>query len=95
MVSVFVHGTLCLVFFMSAALLLRAVLFCDKNCKFKTAQCKNSNLIPQTLRHNFLLMGAAFDGELNHNFHENDVAMSGRSDLNSHNTNLCIVNLQA
>ena len=46
--------------------------------------CKNTDLDPQTLCHNFRFMGAAFDGKLNQNSRRNDDAMSGGLDLHSY-----------
>ena len=45
MVSVFVHYTQCLLFFMSALLLLSAVLFINENCLIETAQLLNRKLL--------------------------------------------------
>ena len=46
--------------------------------------CKNTDLDPQTLRRNFWLMKAAFDGKLNQNSRRNDDAMSEGLDLFSY-----------
>ena len=40
--------------------------------------CKNADLDPHTLRHNFWLMGAAYEGKLNWNSRRNDDAMSNQ-----------------
>ena len=54
------------------------------NFKFFFLRGKNPELNPQTLPHNFGLMGGAFDGKLNRNSERNDEAMSGGSILDSH-----------
>ena len=48
------------------------------------SQSKNADLDPHILRHNFWLMGAAFDEKLNRISRRNDDAMYGGLDLRAY-----------